>query len=66
MRAVGSKGHRDGYKPRTLRTRVGKLNVLVPQDCSRTRPAKSYQEGDFMRSATARIGECRTLKSSVT
>jgi putative transposase len=26
------KGHRNGYKPRTLRTRVGTLNLLVPQD----------------------------------
>lgn len=26
------KGHRNGYKPRTLKTRVGTLNLLVPQD----------------------------------
>ena len=26
------KGHRNGYKPRMLRTRVGTLNLLVPQD----------------------------------
>jgi transposase-like protein len=26
------KGQRNGYKPRTLRTRVGTLNLLVPQD----------------------------------
>jgi putative transposase len=25
-------GHRNGCKPRTLRTRVGTLNLLVPQD----------------------------------
>ena len=25
-------GQRNGYKPRTLRTRVGALNLLVPQD----------------------------------
>ncbi len=25
-------GHRNGYKPRTLRTRVGMLKLLVPQD----------------------------------
>jgi transposase-like protein len=25
-------GRRNGYKPRTLRTRVGTLNLLVPQD----------------------------------
>src|SRR5918993_1501671 len=31
-RAQGRTGHRNGHKPRTLRTRVGTLNLLVPQD----------------------------------
>jgi putative transposase len=31
-RSVTRSGHRNGYKPRTLRTRVGILNLLVPQD----------------------------------
>src|SRR5215207_8635161 len=31
-RVVGRAGHRNGHKPRTLRTRVGTLNLLVPQD----------------------------------
>jgi putative transposase len=31
-RAEGRTGHRNGHKPRTLRTRVGTLNLLVPQD----------------------------------
>jgi len=31
-RAQDRKGHRNGHKPRTLRTRVGTLNLLVPQD----------------------------------
>lgn len=31
-RAATRKGHRNGYKPRALRTRVGTLNLLVPQD----------------------------------
>jgi putative transposase len=31
-RAEGRKGQRNGYKPRILRTRVGTLNLLVPQD----------------------------------
>jgi transposase-like protein len=31
-RTVKRTGHRNGYKPRTLRTRVGALNLLVPQD----------------------------------
>jgi putative transposase len=31
-RSESRKGHRNGYKARTLRTRVGTLNLLVPQD----------------------------------
>ena len=31
-RSATRTGHRNGYKPRTLRTRVGTLNLLVPQD----------------------------------
>ena len=31
-RAQNRKGHRNGYKPRALRTRVGTLNLAVPQD----------------------------------
>jgi len=31
-RGASPKGHRNGYKPRTLKTRVGKLDLLVPQD----------------------------------
>ncbi len=31
-RGASRKGHRNGYKPRTLKTRVGKLDLLVPQD----------------------------------
>src|SRR5215210_1769569 len=31
-RTNARKGHRNGYKPRTLRSRVGTLNLLVPQD----------------------------------
>jgi transposase-like protein len=31
-RTDARKGHRNGYKPRTLRSRVGTLNLLVPQD----------------------------------
>ena len=32
QRTEDRKGHRNGYKPRTLKTRVGKLELLVPQD----------------------------------
>jgi transposase-like protein len=31
-RAMGRTGHRNGYKPRTLQTRVGSLELRVPQD----------------------------------
>ena len=31
-RTDARKGHRNGHKPRTLHTRVGTLNLLVPQD----------------------------------
>jgi putative transposase len=31
-RAATRRGHRNGHKPRALRTRVGTLNLLVPQD----------------------------------
>jgi putative transposase len=31
-RSATRTGHRNGYKPRTLRTRVGTLNLSVPQD----------------------------------
>ena len=31
-RAENRRGHRNGHKPRMLRTRVGTLNLLVPQD----------------------------------
>jgi putative transposase len=31
-RSATRSGHRNGYKPRALRTRVGTLDLLVPQD----------------------------------
>ncbi len=31
-RSEARRGHRNGHKPRTLRTRVGTLNLAVPQD----------------------------------
>ena len=31
-RSQSRKGHRNGYKPRKLKTRVGSLELLVPQD----------------------------------
>jgi transposase-like protein len=43
-RGEGRTGHRNGHKPRALRTRVGTLNLLVPQD----------REGTFSTSLFAR------------
>jgi transposase-like protein len=46
-RAAGRKGHRNGHKPRSLRTRVGTLNLLVPQDLLKKalRPLPEEREG---------------------
>jgi putative transposase len=48
-RTEGRRGHRNGYKPRTLRTRVGTLNLLVPRDREgtfRTRLFARYQRNE--------------------
>ena len=37
QRTESRKGHRNGYKPRKLKTRVGTLELLVPQDLKRVR-----------------------------
>lgn len=42
-------GHRNGYKPRTLRTRVGTLELLVPRDRAGTFSTdllRRYQRGE--------------------
>jgi transposase-like protein len=44
-------GHRNGYKPRTLHTRVGTLTLLVPQD----------REGTFSTALFALIAPDRRL-----
>src|SRR5215217_5259842 len=41
-RTTERKGHRNGHKPRTLRTRVGTLNLLVPQDREGTFSTKLF------------------------
>ena len=41
-RTAERKGHRNGYKPRRLRTRVGTLNLLVPQDREGTFSTKLF------------------------
>ena len=49
-RSAARTGHRNGYKPRTLRTRVGTINLLVPQDRER---------GDFLHAAVLALPEER-------
>ena len=41
-RSATRSGHRNGYKPRTLRTRVGTLNLLVPQDLKKAPSARAF------------------------
>jgi putative transposase len=41
-RTDARKGRRNGYKPRTLRTRVGTLNLSVPQDREGTFSTKLF------------------------
>jgi putative transposase len=41
-RSAARTGHRNGYKPRTLRTRVGPLDLLVPQDREGTFSTKLF------------------------
>jgi putative transposase len=41
-RTAARKGHRNGHKPRALRTRVGTLKLLVPQDREGTFSTKLF------------------------
>jgi putative transposase len=41
-RSTTRTGHRNGHKPRTLRTRVGTLNLLVPHDREGTFSTKLF------------------------
>jgi putative transposase len=48
-RSATRTGHRNGYKPRTLRTGVGTLNLSVPQDregAFSTHPFSRYQRNE--------------------
>jgi len=48
-RTVERRGHRNGYKPRSLKTRVGTLDLLVPQDREgrfRTELFQRYQRSE--------------------
>jgi len=40
-RTAERKGHRNGHKPRSLMTRVGILNLLVPQDLKKGRSERT-------------------------
>jgi transposase-like protein len=41
-RSATRTGHRNGYKPRTLRTRVGTLSLLVPQDLKKATSPRAF------------------------
>jgi len=41
-RSATRSGHRNGYKPRALRTRVGTLNLLVPQDLKKAPSPRAF------------------------
>lgn len=41
-RVVARTGHRNGHKRRTLRTRVGTLNLMIPQDREGTFPTRLF------------------------
>jgi putative transposase len=47
------KGHRNGRKPRKLRTRVGTLNLLVPQDREGTFSTRLFSR--YQRNAKALV-----------
>lgn len=51
-RGEGRMGHRNGYKPRELRTRVGTLSLLVPQDREGTREHAAVFEISAQREGT--------------
>ena len=52
-RGKDRKGQRNGYKPRILRTRVGRLNLLVPQDREGTFSTSLF--GRYQRSEKALV-----------
>ncbi len=59
-RAPGRRGHRNGYKPRSLTTRVGQLQLAVPQ----VRGCEPYQPsafGRWQRSERALLVACAEM-----
>ena len=50
QRTESRKGHRNGYKPRKLKSRVGTLELLVPQD---------LKKGPFPRACSLATSETR-------
>lgn len=59
-RAAGRRGHRNGNKERTLKTRVGEIELSVPQvrDCERG-PYRPSLFGKYERSERAALGRVR-------
>jgi len=54
-RTAERKGHRNGHKPRSLMTRVGIMNLLVPQDLKKGRSERT-EIMNQSRQAAALIG----------
>jgi len=57
-RTEGRRGHRNGSKPRTLRTRVGELELSVPQVRGGCEPYHPSLFGRFQRSERALLVAC--------
>ena len=54
------RGHRNGYKPRTVKTRMGELNLSVPQSRG-TEPFDAYPLIKFQRSERALLVACAEM-----
>lgn len=59
-RTSGRKGHRNGYKPRSLKTRVGELSMRVPQ-ARGTEPYNPSLYAKWERSERALLAACAEM-----
>jgi hypothetical protein len=62
-RVEGRTGHRNGHKPRTLRTRVGTLTLLVPQDREGTFSTKLFSR--YRRNEVVNVGRANWLNDTL-
>ena len=56
-RSATRTGQRNGYKPRALRTRVGTLNLLVPQDREGTFSTRLFSRYQRNEKALVLVGQ---------